>query len=339
MEKSTPVRQQYLEIKNRYQDMIVLFQMGDFFEAFDEDAETVSRELGIAFTSKQMGKGVRVPLAGVPVHALDQYVGKLIGKGYKVAICEQLTPPGKKLIKRDVTRVVTPGTVVEPNLLEGKTNNYLASVVFEGDRAGIAYVDITTSEFSTTQLAVAEAFTELERLNPSEILVAKNSSLFDLELSVSKFIGITRLDDKWFELETCYRTLTDHFKTESLSPYGCEGLSLAIRAAGSIIYYLSQMQKRALEQLTRLNTYSTESFMELDSQTVRNLEVFQSGLGSASGSLLSVIDFTRTPMGGRLLKKWLRQPLLDIGEIIKRQDAVEWFYNNTFARNKVESML
>jgi DNA mismatch repair protein MutS len=229
--------------------------------------------------------------------------------------------------------------VVEPNLLEGKANNYLASVVFEGERAGIAYTDITTGEFFTMELPLTEALTELERLKPSEILIPRSSSILEGELPVPRFFGITRLDDRWFELDTCRQTLIEHFKADSLTPYGCEHLPLSIRAAGSIIYYLNQIQRHALEQLTRLNTYSPESFMEVDPQTIRNLEVFQSSLGSTSGSLLSVIDFTRTPMGGRLLKKWLRQPLLDIKELTKRQDAIQWFYNNALDRSNIESLL
>jgi len=169
-----PLRRQYLEVKRRYPDMLVLFQIGDFFEAFDADAVTLSRALGVALTTKHMGKHLRVPLAGIPVHALQQHLAKLVEKGYRVAICEQLTPPGRKLIKRDVTRIITPGTVLEPGLLEGKTNNYLASFVAEGGRAGIAYVDVTTTEFVTTELTVESALEELMRLGPSELLLPQS---------------------------------------------------------------------------------------------------------------------------------------------------------------------
>jgi len=330
----TPIRKQYLEIKKRYPQAILLFQMGDFYETFDEDAELVSRELNIALTTKWMGKNLRVPLAGFPCHSLEQYLRKLIRKGYKVAICDQLSPPGRGLVKRDVVRLITPGTVVESSLLEGKSNNYLASVVFPSeqppDQAGIAYVDITTSEFATTQLAASQALSELERLNPAEILLSESSELSDSELPAP----VTRLEDRWFELEITRRLLLDHFETDSLAGFGCDHLPLAVQAAGSIIYYLQQTQRAALDQLTRLNTYSIEQYMELDPQTLRNLEVFEN-----YPSLLSVIDLTKTPMGGRLLKKWLRRPLLDVKDLSRRQDAVQWFYDNPLARSQLASLL
>jgi DNA mismatch repair protein MutS len=342
---TTPVRRQYLEIKRRYPDMLVLFQMGDFFEAFDEDAVTLSRALGVALTSKYMGKNLRVPLAGIPVHSLQQHLGKLVNKGYKVAICEQLTPPGKKLIKRDVTRIITPGTVVEPALLEGKTNNYLASLVIEGGRAGIACVDVTTSEFVTTELTVESALEELTRWGPSEILfphsLAKSAEqTADIAaLASGELAPVTLLEDKQFAWETARRILLDHFEADSLAAYGCDQLSLAVRASGAIIQYLQRTQPRTVEQLTRLSTYTVSAFMTLDAHTLRNLEIFESTAGTAFGSLLSVIDLTATPMGGRRLKQWLRQPLLNIQELTHRQDAVEWFYHDETARRRLRAYL
>lgn len=330
----TPIRKQYLEIKKRYPQAILLFQMGDFYETFDEDAELISRELNIALTTKWMGKNLRVPLAGFPCHSLEQHLRKLIRKGYKVAICDQLSPPGRGLVKRDVVRLITPGTVVETSLLEGKSNNYLASLVFEGEepsgQAGVAYVDITTSEFATTQLAASQALSELERLSPAEILLSESCELSDSELPAP----VTRLEDRWFELETTRRLLLGHFETDSLAGFGCDHLPLAVQAAGSIIHYLQQTQKAALDQLTRLNTYSIEQYMELDPQTLRNLEVFEN-----YPSLLSVIDLTKTPMGGRLLKKWLQRPLLDVERLSRRQDAVQWLYDNPLARGKLTGLL
>ena len=337
MSGMTPIRRQYLRIKRQYPEAIVLFRLGDFYEAFEEDAKLISRELEIVLTSRSMGKGQRFPMAGIPHHALDSYLAKLISKGHKVAICEQVSEPksGKGLVEREVVRVVTPGTVVEPELLETKANNYLASLVIEGEQAGIAYVDITTSEFATTQLNTERAFAELERLNPSEIIIPKNSS-FPLQ----NFREPTRLEEQWFELETTKQALLEHFEVASLEGYGCDHLPLAIRAAGAIIHYLEQTQKVALGQLSKLSTYSTESFMILDPQTRRNLELFQSSrLGTSGGSLLSVIDLTKTPMGGRLLKKWLGQPLLDLAELNKRQEAVAWFVANTTRRIEVINAL
>ena len=319
----TPIRRQYLRIKQSYPEAIVFFRLGDFYETFDEDARLASREMEITLTSREMGKGQRVPMAGFPAHALDNYLSRLIDKGYKVAICEQLSPPGatRGLVQRDVVRVVTPGTVVEPSLLDNKTNNYLAGVVFNQEEAGIAYVDITTSEFATTQLAAHLALAELERLQPAEILIPNSTDLPDSSLPAP----ITRLDDSWFELDTARRSLLEHFGAITLDGFGCDHLPQAIMTAGAIIHYLEHTQKGALSQLTRLATYSTTSYMLLDTQTRRNLELFQtSHLGTSRGSLLSVIDLTKTAMGGRMLRRWLAQPLLDIVELSKRQDAVEW---------------
>jgi len=273
-------------------------------------------------------------MAGIPAHALDNYLARLINKGYKVAICEQLSEPkAKGLVERDVIRVVTPGTVVEPGLLEGKANNYLAALVSDREQVGIAYVDITTSEFQTTQLSQERALAELERLRPSEVLAQRGSDLADLPAPV------TLLDEQWFELETARQLLLDHFGASSLEGYGCAHLSLAIRAAGAIIHYLGETQKGALGQLTRLSTYTTESFMILDPQTRRNLELFHTFRQGTAGSLLSIIDLTKTAMGGRLLRRWLGQPLLDITQLNQRLDAVAWFHDSAGRRTKTLTSL
>lgn len=333
---TTPVRRQYLKIKQRYPEAIVFFRLGDFYETFDEDAKITSRELEITLTSREMGKGQRVPLAGIPYHALDNYLAKLINKGHKVAICEQMTPPGKGLVEREVIRVVTPGTVVEPGLLTDKSNNYLVSLVVEGEEAGISYVDITTGEFATAQLPAGQVSDELDRLHPAELLLPQSFEASGLMLPAS----VTRLDDYWFDLETAHQALIDHFAVASLEGYGCAHLPLAVEAAGSIVHYLQENQKAVLGQLDQLTTYSTQSFMVLDTQTRRNLELFASARwGDSPGSLLSAIDLTETAMGGRLLKKWLGQPLLDIKQLLKRQEAVGWFYHNTLIRHKVMSLL
>jgi DNA mismatch repair protein MutS len=332
----TPIRRQYLKIKQRYPEAIVLFRLGDFYETFDEDAKLVSRELEITLTSRELGKGQRVPMAGVPYHALNNYLARLINRGYKVAICEQLTPPGKGLVEREVVRVVTPGTVIEPSLLEGAANNYLASVIIDNDQAGLAYVDITTSEFATTQLPVHRLLPELERLQPSEVLLPRNLDFPDL----TRVALATPMDEYWFELETANQALLEHFGVTTLEGYGCAHLPLAIRAAGVILHYLQENQKTALGLLTQLSTYSTERYMTLDAQTRRNLELFQSSrLATKAGSLLSVIDLTQTPMGGRLLKRWLGQPLLDLAQLTERQEAIEGFHKDAIARGKVIALL
>ncbi len=337
-EGSTPIRRQYLKIKQQYPQAIVFFRLGDFYETFDEDAKLTSRELEIVLTSRSMGKAHKVPMAGIPYHALDNYLARLINRGYKVAICEQVTKPGeaKGLVQREVVRLVTPGTVVEPGLLDSKSNNYLVSLVLDEGAVGLAYVDITTSEFATTQLPRHRLIPEMERLKPSEVITAESAELPDLGLAAS----LTRLEDYWFELEVARQTVLDHFGVATLDGYGCGHLPLAVRAAGAVIHYLQETQKGVLGQLTRLTTYATDSFMPLDVQTQRNLELFQaSRSGTASGSLLSIIDLTKTAMGGRLLRRWLGQPLLDITELNKRQDAIEWFATITLARRQTMALL
>jgi len=332
-----PLRQQYLRIKRKYPEAIVFFRLGDFYETFDQDAKTVSRELEIVLTSRGMGKGNRVPMAGIPYHALDNYLARLIARGYKVAICEQLSEPkAKGLVERDVIRVVTPGTVVEPELLEGKANNYLAALVCEREQVGIAYVDITTSEFQTTQLSYERAASELERLKPSEILAARGFEFYE-KANLSS--PVTLLDEQWFDLETTRQLLLEHFGVSSLEGYGCAQLPFAIRAAGAILHYLGETQRGALGQLTRLSTYSTESFMTLDPQTRRNLELFHTFRQGTAGSLLAVIDLTKTAMGGRLLRRWLGQPLLDITSLNHRLDAVTWFQGSAGRRAKTIVLL
>jgi len=331
----TPLRKQYLRVKQKYPEAIVFFRLGDFYETFDEDAKVASRELDVVLTSREMGKGQRVPMAGIPHHALDNYLAKLINRGHKVAICEQLSPPGKGLVERDVIRVVTPGTVVEPNLLTSKSNNYLASLVVEDEEAGIAYVDISTSEFATTQLPAERVMPELERLQPSEILIPEDAQDYT-QLPFT----ITRLDDYWFDMEIAQEALLEHFNVATLEGYGCARLPLAIRTAGALVHYVKETQRETLPQLSKLSTYSTDSFMTLDGQTIRNLELFQGGRWGETGhSLLSVIDLTKTAMGGRLLKNWLGHPLLDLTILNRRQEAVAWFHQDSLARQKVISLL
>jgi DNA mismatch repair protein MutS len=331
-----PIRRQYLRIKQRYPQAIVFFRIGDFYETFDDDARITSRELEITLTSREMGKGQRIPLAGIPYHAVDNYVAKLINKGYKVAICEQMTPPGKGLMDREVVRLVTPGTVVEPDLLIDKKNNYLVSIVIEDNEAGIAFIDITTGEFATTQFSANQVNDELERLQPAEILLSKE---VDSNLLTTR-ASITRLDAFCFEIGTASQILLDHFKVASMEGYGCAHLPLAVIAAGTIINYLKETQKSVLVQIDSLSTYSTQHFMTLDAQTRRNLELFACARwGTTASSLLSIIDLTMTAMGGRLLKKWLGQPLLDINQIIARQDCIGWFHQNNLVRQQIIALL
>jgi len=342
----TPLRRQYLQIKKQYPDAILLFRLGDFYETFDEDAKLVARTCDIVLTSRPVGKNQRVPLAGVPYHAVEGYIAKLINAGYKVAICEQVSDQAVKgLMPREVVRVITPGTVVEPTLLDEKRNNYLAALVVEGNRAGIAYVDITTGEFATTQISDDDVWQaveqELERLQPAEVLIGdEGQGTGDARFLSSASYSVSPYDDWRFELGNARQALLDHFEVASLAGFGCEGLPLAVRAAGAIVQYLRETQKAALSQLRGLSTYSTAAFMNLDAATRRNLELLQTiRTGSVKGSLLGVLDATVTAMGGRLLRQWLNQPLLDRHQLERRLDAVDAFYHDTPARTEVRALL
>ena len=226
----TPIRDQYLRIKQGYPDAIVLFRLGDFYETFDEDARLASRELDVVLTSKPMGKGIKVPLAGIPAHSLESYLARLIKKGHKVAICEQLSDPAtsKGLLERDVVRVVTPGTVVEPSLLDQKANNYLAAVAVEGEDAGLAYVDITTGEYRATQLPTVQLAPELHRISPAELLVAQGQEA----PAAANGYPVTPLPTPAFAYDGARQRLLDHFRVATLEPFGCADFPLAVRAAG-----------------------------------------------------------------------------------------------------------
>ena len=342
----TPIRRQYLNIKHSYPNAIVLFRLGDFYETFDEDAQVASRELEITLTSRSMGKGLRVPMAGVPAHSLENYLARLIKKGYQVAVCEQLTDPAtsRGLVERDVVRVVTPGTVLESGLLDQRTNNYLASIVQDGELAGLAFVDITTGEFAATQLDPAQLPLELERISPAEILVpqpenAPNSaSVFGSEESLNHLVTV--LDRAAFDVSSASEALLSHYGILSLEAFGCEGMPMAVRAAGAILEYLATTQKTGQLQLANLAIYSTTNYMALDSQTRRNLELFQGGRSETKEfSLLGTLDMTKSPMGGRLLRQWLGQPLLDIAELNERLDAISFFVEDGFRRARTTELL
>ncbi|HVF54793.1 MAG TPA: DNA mismatch repair protein MutS [Pyrinomonadaceae bacterium] len=321
-----PLRKQYLDIKRRHRDAVLLFRIGDFYEAFDDDARLIARELDIVLTSKPMGRNVRVPLAGVPHHSLERHLATLISRGHRVAICEQISdapvkggPSGRGLIERDVVRVVTPGTVLEPGLLQSKVNNYIAAFATDGRRAGIAYADVTTGDFAATELDADAALAESQRIAPSELLVPASFREGDERLPGF----ITRIADESFEPTSAKSVVLRHFGARTLAPFGLARWPLAVSAAAAIISYLNETQSTAAGQLNRLTSYHTENFMMLDERTVRSLEVFESQPGTPS--LLSTLDETRTAMGGRLLRRWLRQPLLDLAEITRRQEHVAWF--------------
>jgi DNA mismatch repair protein MutS len=341
----SPIRRQYLEIKREYPEAILFFRLGDFYETFDEDAEITAKELDIVLTSRNVAKGVRVPMAGIPHHAAENYLARLIERGYHVAICEQVgDQPVKGIFARKVVRVVTPGTVIEPGLLPGDANNYLACVVVQedergGGRAGVAYVDITTGEFATTELSGADILTvargELARLNPAEILHPDTLTLSD---------GLPGHQTGWpgwrFEPGRCEEQILRHFQASTLDGYGLRDKDLGVRSAGAILQYLGETQPEALKLLSGLSTYSLDEFMVLDAATRRNLELTETiRHGSVNGSLLGVLDQTVTPMGKRLLRQWVSKPLLEVEVISGRQDEVEYFFDDGLLRAELRAAL
>ena len=337
-ENTTPVRRQYLDIKRQYPDAIVFFRLGDFYETFDEDAHTVSRVLDIVLTSRNVAKGERVPMAGIPHHAAENYLGRLINKGYHVAICEQVgTEPVNGLMPRDVVRVITPGTVIEPGLLPGDANNYLACIVVDEKRAGVAYVDITTGEFAATELSGANiqeiVRAELARLSPAETLYPDTLS-FSNDLP-----GHLTPWPAWrFEHSRCEVALLTQFKAASLDGFGVRGLPLATRAAGTVVQYLEETQPAALNLLSGLSAYHLTEFMTLDAATRRNLELTETLRGErVEGSLLGVLDRTITPMGKRLMRQWVSKPLLDVDQIHQRQEGVEYFFDDGLSRVEIRA--
>jgi DNA mismatch repair protein MutS len=331
----TPIRQQYLDIKRQYPDAILFFRLGDFYETFDEDAEIAARELDIVLTSRPIGKGIRAPLAGIPYHAVENYLARLIQKGYHVAICEQVgEQPSKGIFPRKVVRVVTPGTIVEPGLLTGDANNYLAAVFADEARAGVAYADITTGEFAASELNLETMRAELIRLHPAEILHPENFSLNN------NFPGHSTPWPAWhFEAGRCEEAILSHFQAATLDGFGLKGQGLAIRAAGAILQYLKETQGDALRLLTSLRSYSLSEFMTLDAATRRNLELTETLRGERKDSLLGTLDHTVTPMGKRLIHQWVSQPLLEVKKINERLDGVEFFFERGMQRAELRAAL
>jgi len=346
-----PIRRQYLQIKRRFPDTILLFRLGDFYETFEADAETAARVLDIVLTSREMGKGVRVPMAGIPHHAADGHIARLVAAGHKVAICEQIggLDRGRTLIDRDVTRVVTPGTVTDPAMLDSHRNTYIAAVVFERARAGIAYADLSTGEFAATQLVAgspdevhAAAGRELLRLGAVEVVLPADHENAVGALSeqwLPTNLAVSRTDSWLWKAERARETLLRHFAVQSLDGFGLAEQRMAVQAAGALLAYLADTQRSALVQITAIHSYSVSGFMELDLQARRNLELAESARGDKRHGLLAVLDETRTPMGARLLRHWLGQPLLDLEKIHTRQDAVGHFVTDALARGAIRQAL
>ena len=373
-----PMLAQYRSLKARFPDAILLFRLGDFYETFESDAKTCARELELVLTHRSFAKGVRLPMAGVPHHHVQAYIAKLIDKGFKVALVEQLEDPKKvkRLVKRDVVRVITPGTVVEDALLKSKSQNYLAAISYASDSAapnrkrktvlgsqhatpayGLAFVDLSTGEFATTQIdghdAQTKLFDELERVQASEYVLPETlaqDEAFVARVNAIRAARISPLPERAFETDAAHELLCQHFRVNTLHSFGCQELPLAIAAAGGALHYLKNNQPAQddrttpLQHLNQLWTYSLDAYMTLDAATRRNLELTaslspDSNLKNGARSLFGVLDHTETAMGARRLKRWIHQPLLDLEQIRLRQDAVAELHRDAFLRADIRKLL
>lgn len=341
--KQTPLMRQYFDIKEAHPETILLFRVGDFYETFSDDAHLVSRELGITLTKRNNG-GDQTALAGFPYHALETYLPKLVKRGYRVAVCEQTENPeaakkaGRKIVEREVTEITTPGVTLSEKLLDHKRNNYLAALHLKGKRAGIAFCDISTGEFALSEVSESELPALLQSLSPAELLLNRES-----KRSISPELArwnVSWIEEWVFEEGYGYRELTTHFGTHSLKGFGVEEMSMAQVAAGALLHYMQQTQKSSLNHLRRLQAYEHTDYMALDGSTKRNLELTASiQQGGDEGTLVSILDFTQTAMGGRLLRKWVMRPLKKLEQIVKRLDAVRSLYSAQALREQLREEL
>ncbi|NPV26032.1 MAG: DNA mismatch repair protein MutS [Firmicutes bacterium] len=351
MTATTPMMQQYQQIKKQYPEAILFFRLGDFYEMFGPDAELASRELEIVLTSREAGNNVRIPMCGVPYHAAEGYIARLIEKGYRVAICEQVEDPrtAKGIVKREVIRVVTPGTVLNEQVLPEKQNNYLVALVKDAMNWGLAVADVSTGEFLVTEFSSQDGrerlLDELARLQPAEFLLAAEIAADDWLLPQIKKLLHKPLVVTSFNQEEINQTVSLEVLGEQFGPAGVEkvlnhGLSTAPLAAAALLRYLRETQKAKLTHLNQIEVYFTANHLVLDGATLRNLELTRNLRdGSRRGTVLGVLDHTITAMGGRLLKRWLEQPLLQVKAIQERLDAVEELVNNFFLREDLRDLL
>ncbi len=340
----TPGMQQYQEVKKAHPDCLVMLRMGDFYEMFYQDAITAAKELEITLTSR--GKGdKRAPLAGLPFHAVEPYLGKLVKRGYKVAIVEQLEDPklAKGLVKRGLVRIVTPGTVIESSLLTEQENNFIAAITSFGDTYALSLADISTGEFSTITLNTTQAvLSELIRNNPSECLIPTSLAVNKELLQKIKATGIflNQIEDYFFKPDKAKQVLLTHFHLTTLESFGLEEHPLNIAVSGALLRYLLDTQKNALTHLKHIRYRQSEHTMLLDANTFRNLELIKNIRdGSSRGTLLSILDKTNTPLGARMLRRWLKTPLLHISVIESRLDAIETLNQNIIAREELITLL
>ena len=346
MAELTPMMQQYMETKKQYPDCILFYRLGDFYEMFFDDALTASRELEITLTGKNCGQAERAPMCGVPYHAVEGYLSKLVSKGYKVAICEQLEDPklAKGLVKRDVVRIVTPGTNLIVQSLDATKNNYLMCVAYFAGKTGVSVADVTTGDYYVTEVEdLRRLLDEINKYQPSELIcndafLMSGADLEDLKSRLG--IAVYSLDPHYFDDDLCRKCLMRHFRVSSLIGLGVESFSSGLVAAGSLLQYLYDTQKTSLEHFTRLQPYLTGKYMLLDSATRRNLELTETlREKQKKGSLLWVLDKTKTAMGGRMLRSDLEQPLIDKKEMQERLDAVEELCKDPMSREELREYL
>lgn len=336
---STPLMRQYHAIKQQVPDALLLFRLGDFYELFFDDAVLAARELEITLTARNKEKGAAIPMCGVPFHSAEGYIARLIGRGYRVAICDQMEDagPGKKLVRREVTRIVTPGTATDAHLLRSHENNYLAAVSRDGARVGVAYVDVSTGEFRATELDLFELPGLLESVGARELLVAAEAPLFP-QPEPKRWI-VTELDSWVFSADYADRILREHFHLLSLDGCGLAGKAAAIAAGGAVLHYLRDTQRAALDHLDPPKFFDRAETMVLDAVTVRNLELLEPIFSNGGATLIEVLDQTATGMGGRLLRQRLLRPSLDSGEIESRLDMVSDLARETILRAELRKQL
>ena len=342
----SPMMAQYMETKKQYSDCILFYRLGDFYEMFFDDALTASRELEITLTGKECGLEERAPMCGVPYHAVDSYLSRLVQKGYKVAIAEQMEDPklAKGLVKREVIRVVTPGTITSAQALDETKNNYLMGIVYLADKMGVSVADITTGDFLVTEVSTDRAlFDEINKFSPAEVICNDAFSMSGISLEDLKdryHFTVSALDSHFFQDDSCRRVLREHFKVGSLEGLGLGDYVCGVIAAGAVLQYLYETQKSTLDHLTTIVPYATGNYMVLDSSTRRNLELLETMREKQKrGSLLWVLDKTRTAMGARLLRTWIEQPLISREEILKRQNAIEELNLNYISREELGEYL
>ena len=342
----SPMMAQYMETKKQYSDCILFYRLGDFYEMFFDDALTASRELEITLTGKECGLEERAPMCGVPYHAVDSYLSRLVQKGYKAAIAEQMEDPklAKGLVKREVIRVVTPGTITSAQALDETKNNYLMGIVYLADKMGVSVADITTGDFLVTEVSTDRAlFDEINKFSPAEVICNDAFSMSGISLEDLKdryHFTVSALDSHFFQDDSCRRVLREHFKVGSLEGLGLGDYDCGVIAAGAVLQYLYETQKSTLDHLTTIVPYATGNYMVLDSSTRRNLELLETMREKQKrGSLLWVLDKTRTAMGARLLRTWIEQPLISREEILKRQNAIEELNLNYISREELGEYL